>query len=132
LATGYVVVAILMTSLHTAPLPRSFMGFDPGPGRKQFFGLGPDIQWLALTQFISEKSLSRAQGPVFDAVSFERIAGKQPSTLQMWSSFPIRYATRRESFMMGGVVSSSSAPPGAPSGSPPPTQTPSGPRDVDF
>lgn len=130
-ATGYVVVAVLMTSLHTAPLPRSFMGFDPGPGRKQFFGLGPDIQWLALTQYISEKSLSKSQGPVFDAVAFERIPGK-PETMQMWSSFPIRYATRRESFMTGGVVSSSSAPPGSSGTGPPPTQSPSGPTAPAF
>ena len=61
-ATGYIVVAVLMTSLHTAPLPR-FMGFDPGPGRKQFRPR-PDIQWLALTQYVSEKSLSRLTGGI--------------------------------------------------------------------
>lgn len=122
-ATGYIVVAVLMTSLHTAPLPRSFMGFDPGPGRKQFFGLGPDIQWLALTQYISEKSLSKPHGPVFDSVAFERIPGQQ-ATLQNWSSFPIRYATRRESFMAGGAAAAAPAAP--PSNTPPQSQTPTG------
>lgn len=122
-ATGFVVVAVLMTSLHTAPLPRSFMGFDPGPGRKQFFGVGPDIQWLALTQYVSEKSLSKPYGPVFDAVSFERIPGK-PETMQSWSSFPIRYATRRQSFMSGGAAAAT--PSGPPTTSPPQTQTPTG------
>ena len=122
-ATGYVVVAVLLTSLHTAPLPRSFMGFDPGPGRKQFFGLGPDIQWLALTQYVSANSLSKPQGPVFDSVAFERIPGK-PETLQNWSSFPIRYATRRESFMAGGAAAAAPAAP--PSNTPPQSQTPTG------
>ena len=48
-----------MTSLHTAPLPRSFFGIDPGPSRKMFFGMGPDIQWLAFNQFVSRPQPER-------------------------------------------------------------------------
>ena len=126
--TAYTVVAILMTSLHTAPLPRSFLGFDPGPTRKTFFGLGPDIQWLALTQYISERSLGA--GRPFDAVTAERIEG-DPSSATTLSSFPIRYAMRRSQLMTGGVVggSSSGAPP---SNAPPPSAAPSGRRSNAF
>lgn len=128
-ATGYTVVAILLTSLHTAPLPRSFLGFDPGPTRKQFFGLGPDIQWLALNQYVSERSL-RGSGPVFDAVTVERIPG-QAGTIATFSSFPIRYAMRRSQFSSGtlGAGGGSTAPP---TGAPPPTVTPGGRRSDAF
>jgi hypothetical protein len=121
--TGYLVVAVLMTSLHTAPLPRSFFGFDPGPSRRTFFGMGPDIQWLAFNQYISQRSLS---GRPFDAVAFELIPG-QSTTLTTFSSFPIRYATRRSLLSTGGGVTTAAPPPGAPAGgAPPPTLTPSG------
>lgn len=123
-ATGYTVVAILLTSLHTAPLPRSFLGFNPGPTRKQFFGLGPDLQWLALNQYVSERSL-RGSGPMFDEVSMERIAG-QPNTAATFSTFPIRYAMRRSLYsggLLGSVTSSSATP--ATSG-PPQTVAPTG------
>jgi hypothetical protein len=127
-ATGYVVVAVLMTSLHTAPLPRSFAGFHSAPGSKMFFGLGPDIQWLALTQYVSERSLS--SGRPFDAVAAERIAG-EPATVTTFSSFPIRYAMRRGQPGAGGFMSGSSS--SAPSsGAPPPTTTPGGRRTNAF
>lgn len=125
-ATGYVVVAVLLTSLHTAPLPRSFFGFDPGPTRQTFFNLGPDIQWLAFNQYVSQRSLSSGGRP-FDAVAFERIPGQNPSTLTTFSSFPIRYATRRALLASGGGAATSSAPPGPPAGgAPPPNVSPSG------
>jgi len=120
-ATGYLVVAILLTSLHTAPLPRSFFGFDPGPTRKQFFGMGPDIQWLALNQYVSQGSLGGSGRP-FDAVAFELIPG-QSTTLTTFSSFPIRYATRRTLLSTGGGGGTTTlAPAGPPAGgAPPPT-----------
>ena len=42
LATGYVTVAFLLTALHTAPLPREFLGFSGE--KKNFFGIGADRQ----------------------------------------------------------------------------------------
>lgn len=128
IAAGYTVVAVLMTSLHTAPLPRSFFGFDSAPSHKTFFGLGPDIQWLALTQYVSERSLSAGQP--FDAVTAERIAGDR-SSATTFSSFPIRYAMRRSQLTSGGYVSGS-APSGESSGGPPPTTAPSGRRSNAF
>jgi hypothetical protein len=124
--TGYLVVAVILTSFHTAPLPRSFFGFDPGPNRKMFFGIGPDMQWLAFNQFVSQRSLSGSGRP-FDAVAFERIPG-QSSTLTTFSSFPIRYATRRSLLSTGGgattTAPSAAAPPSG--GAPPPPATPGG------
>jgi hypothetical protein len=130
-ATGYLVVAILLTSLHTAPLPRAFLGFNPGPTSKTFFGIGPDIQWLAFNQYVSERGLS-GSGPVFDAVTFERIPG-QSSTITTFSSFPIRYAMRRSTYISGASTSSASSSSGAPpSSAPPPTTAPSGSRSTNF
>jgi len=132
LATGYVTMAIFLTALHTAPLPREFIGFRPE--RNNLFEVAaPDRQWLALTQFVSENSLGRASTPVFDGVSFERIEGK-PETMQTWSSFPIRYASRREQFASGAAAAApgSAAPSGAAPNAPPPSVTPSGNRPSGF
>lgn len=97
-AAGYVTMAILLTALHTAPLPREFMGFTPERKNLMQFA-APDRQWLGLTQYISEKSLSA--GRVFDAPIYQA-PGTDKS--RIWSSFPIRYATRRErGGGMGGI-----------------------------
>ena len=110
-ATGYVTMAILLTALHTAPLPRSFIGFSPE--RANFFdSLAPDRQWLGFTQHVSEKVLRSKR--VFDGSKF-----KMPGTDQeYWPSFPIRYATRRQDYALGRKPSSvgGGAPAPVPSG----------------
>lgn len=122
LATGYVVAAILLTALHTAPLPREFMGFTPE--RNNLFDFAaPDRQWLGFTQYVSEKSLrtSTPMGtPVFDGPTFPRIPSDL-STNQVWASFPIKYAARRQQFTTGQASSASSLP-----AAPPPQSTPGG------
>jgi hypothetical protein len=110
-------MAILLTALHTAPLPRSFVGFSPE--RSNFFdSLAPDRQWLGFTQHVSEKVLNT--GRVFDGPKFS-----MPGTDQeYWPSFPIRYATRREDIAAGRKPSALGggvgAGPAAPSGPPTP------------
>ncbi len=104
--TGYLTMAILLTAVHTAPLPREFLGFKPE--RKNFFEMAPDRQWLGFTQYVSEKPLSKA---IFkdkfgnqDIVLVHAFDGKyekvgdpaKPYPNGIWPSFPIRYATRRE------------------------------------
>ncbi len=66
MATGYVVAAIILTSLHTAPLSREFMGFKPERSNL-FDALAPDRQWLGFTQYVSEHVMrSGSNGPIFD------------------------------------------------------------------
>jgi hypothetical protein len=91
LATGYVTMAILLTAVHTAPLPRNFLGFSPE--RDNLFDIAaPDRQWLGFTQRVSEKIL--ATGRIFDGPVFNA-----PETDQrVWPSFPIRYASRRQDY----------------------------------
>lgn len=94
LLTGYITMAFLLTALHTAPLPREFMGFTPE--RNNFLGVtAPDRQWLAFTQYVSERSFRQGgDGRIFDGpqVTFGDGAGGN----SVWPSFPIRYATRRD------------------------------------
>lgn len=59
--TGYATAAILLTALHTAPLPREFAGFRP-ERNNLFDAVAPDRQWLGFTQYVTEKPFSRNQG----------------------------------------------------------------------
>lgn len=90
-ATGYLTMAILLTSLHTAPLPRNFFGFTPE--RNNFMGMSaPDRQWLGFVQYATEKSFGKGEyGQVFDG-STAIFADKEEVILP---TFIIRYATRR-------------------------------------
>lgn len=104
LLSGYLTAAILMTALHVAPFPREFMGFAPEIARRSGFvgPLAPDYQWLALTQFVSENSLSSGSGNrVFDLGKI-----KEGDYEADASSFPLRYATRRE---LGGAGAANAA-----------------------
>ena len=114
---GYVTAAILLTSLHTTPLPREFMGFQPE--RPNLLGIAaPDRQWLGFTQYLSEKTMPT--GRIFDGPTFEVTRG---SGVKVWPSFPIRYATRREQIAQGTLVIE--APPTASSSPAPAAQGPS-------
>jgi len=112
LATGYVTMAFLLTALHTAPLPREFMGF--APERKNFFGLtAPDREWLGFVQYVSEKSMrSSEDGRIFDGTSYRF---RTQSNL-IWPTFIFRYATRREAASGGLDVSSTTAGGSSPNG----------------
>lgn len=133
LAAGYLTMAVLATSLHTAPMPQSFAGFNPGPNNRMLFGLAPDRQWLAFTQYVSEHSMAKGRVPrIFDGAQFRLVQPSgadalTPTAVPVWSSFPIRYADRRAHFASGaaaGGAGGGSA--GPPQNGPPPTVTPSG------
>ncbi|MGE3315344.1 MAG: CvpA family protein [Planctomycetaceae bacterium] len=96
--TGYITMAFLLTALHTAPLPREFMGFTPE--RKNLFGItAPDREWLGFTQYVSEKSLrSSSPGRVFDGGTLNLGDSGTEKTL---ATFPIRYASRRDMISIG-------------------------------
>lgn len=108
-ATGYVTMAIVLTSLHTSPFPREFIGFKPE--RKNLLEFAaPDRQWLGFTQYVSETSLRKGDNSlrIFDGPRFS-LPGQENT---VWPSFPIRYAYRRQ--MIASGVGSTSAPPPAP------------------
>ncbi|MBX7106694.1 MAG: hypothetical protein K1X57_21645 [Gemmataceae bacterium] len=109
LLTGYATAAIVLTALHTAPLGKDLsLGFRSNDNN--FFGIGgvegaPDRMWLSFTQYVSENIFTT--GNVFDRSEFPRYRGKPA---EQWSSFPIRYADRRQRYASGGVMTSSSGP----------------------
>ena len=90
--TGYVTIGFLLMAMHTAPLPRDFLGFTPE--RNNFFGqLAPDRDWLGFVQYVSEKSMpSSEEGRIFDGSQF-RLPGHDN---EVWPTFIFRYASRRE------------------------------------
>lgn len=111
--TGYTTIAILLTALHTAPLPREFIGFRPE--RDNLFNmLAPDRHWLGFTQHVSERVLN-GNGRIFDGPKF-RMPGMTHD--DAWPSFPIRYAERRELYAKGPLAQRArpAAGGGAPSG----------------
>lgn len=93
LLTGYVTMAFLLTALHTAALDREFIGFKAE--RANFFGIAPDRQWLGFTQWTTERVFCKSPARIFDGpVIVLGEPGAVPNNV--WPSFPIRYATRRE------------------------------------
>jgi hypothetical protein len=111
--SGYVTMALVAVSLHLAPLPREYLGFTPE--RKNLFNIvAPDRQWLGFAQYASEKSLR--SGRMFDGPLYIAPGTDAP---RVWSSFPIRYASRRA--QASGEVAMMAAPapaaaPAAPGG----------------
>ena len=97
LSTGYLTIAFFLAALHTAPLPREFLGFTPE--RNNFFGmLAPDRDWLGFVQYVSERSMpSSEDGRVFDGSSF-RLPGHDN---EIWPTYIFRYASRRENYGSG-------------------------------
>lgn len=118
LGTGYVTMAFLLTALHTAPLPREFIGFKPE--RKNLFDVAaPDRQWLGFTQHVSEKILGT--GNVFDGT----YASYPETDQKIWPSFAMRYATRRDDIASPRPGVSAGGAPAAP----PPAAGPGGPAN---
>lgn len=111
LATGYITAAFLLTAVHTAFIPREYLGFTAeGPN---FFGLNIDRQWLGFTQYVSEKSLANfrfvnEKGELiphsFDGPYFAVGDPNAPYPNKVWPSFPIRYAARRDQLAGGGFA----------------------------
>jgi hypothetical protein len=94
LMTGYVTAAFLLAAMHTAPLPREFLGFTPE--RKNLFGFtAPDREWLGFVQYVSETSMQSSEDwRIFDAAHFK----VDEHVNELWPSFIMRYASRREGY----------------------------------
>jgi Colicin V production protein len=56
---GWVVVCFTTMTLHTAPLSRTFLGFQETPQSRMLFGLAPDHTWLGFVQKESQGTLAR-------------------------------------------------------------------------
>lgn len=140
-ATGYLTMAFLLTALHTAPLSRDFMGFQPE--RANFFGDAPDRRWLGFVQYVSEKPFatyvrSNVKGGflprIFDGYievvgdpakpySYRDASGSDVPQI-VWPSFPIRYAARRDRYTTNQPLTPPPPPPPPPPAS---TSAPKGP-----
>ena len=73
--TAYTTAAILLTALHTAPLPREFWGFRP-ERNNLFDAAAPDRQWLGFVQYVTERPFARTQAvadPRFGQLAVPRI-----------------------------------------------------------
>lgn len=86
LASGWVLVAFLMMTLHTAPLAREFLGGGFQPEEQMFFGMAPDRHWLGFVQRLS----NGAYRPINPGDEFY---GFDPG-----SEFLIKYAARRAEY----------------------------------
>ena len=91
-----VTMAFLLTALHTAPLPREFLGFRAE--RANFFAIAPDRQWLGFVQYVTEHVCNSWPKRPFDGPQIKLGDATDPNRIQndTWPSFPIRYATRRD------------------------------------
>ena len=78
---GWVLVCIIMTSLHIAPLAKNCLFDSFQPEQRMVLGFAPDRQWLAFTQKMS-------QGP------YELSAGEK-TMFDPHGEFLLKYATRR-------------------------------------
>jgi hypothetical protein len=81
---GWVMVCFTLTTLHTAPLPRNFLGNTNGfkAEERMVMGFAPDRQWLGFTQRMS-------RGP------YARSSGGEKTTFDSEGSFMPKYASRR-------------------------------------
>lgn len=120
---GYVTMAFLAAALHTAPLPREFAGW--APEQALLFGLAPDRQWLGFTQYVTEQIYNK--GRVFDGERYPTVpeAWQAASSdfdrdriMATWSSFPMRYAHRRQQFIRSGGLGAAPPAPAAPQPTP--------------
>lgn len=119
--TAWLTIGFLATAVHTAPLPRDFLGFSPERERFLRWHLlsAPDRQWLAYTQRGSEKLFDRGPQYRFDVWRGEvwrqgQSVGDAPDPREAARLFIARYATRR-AIAAGGEASAAPAPdtPGA-------------------
>ena len=130
---GYTTMAFLLTALHTAPLPREFLGFTPEPERRggPLGGLAPDFQWLGFVHYVTEKAFRKGggTGPIWDGPEFAVAPGAigEPGAIKVWPSFPIRYASRRAQYYGTAPMTTTGGAQPGPGAAPGPGPGPSGP-----
>jgi hypothetical protein len=88
---AWILLCFTSMTLHTAPLARHFLGFQPEPSSKLLYGLAPDRVWLSFVHKESQGALSRS------------VAFKQPNgqltygvrTFDPDGGFVLKYGERR-------------------------------------
>jgi hypothetical protein len=90
--TAWVFICFAMMTMHTAALPRNYLGgsFQPEPDSKMLWA-APDQQWLALIHELSKGSLA-----AYDTLPDKK--GTRPRVFDPNGEFIIRYAARRAEF----------------------------------
>lgn len=83
---GWLMICLVLFSLHTAPLARNFLGgaFQATPKQHMFMGLAPDRKWMA---FVHTLSLPESGGFATSKGPFDPNA-----------DFVLRYGGRRQEF----------------------------------
>ncbi len=66
--TGWIMVCFTLATLHMAPLVKNSFGgdFQPKLEDRMFFGIGPDIKWLAFCQKLSDGAYQNSPAYEFD------------------------------------------------------------------
>lgn len=90
---AWLVVGFAALTLHTAPLSRNFLGFQPTPESRMFYGLAPDHTWLGFVQKESQGALARG-------VTLKYPDGHEESgnKFDPQGEFILKYGERRASF----------------------------------
>jgi len=92
---AWIMVCFAATTLHTAPLARNFLGFQPEPRTAMFFGLlAPDREWLGFTR-------AESVGPFSRSVSYRvgnQLTPAGPKEFDSTGDFIFKYGARREKF----------------------------------
>jgi hypothetical protein len=68
---GWLVVAFTLTTLHTAPLGKTFFFDGFHSGEAMFLGTSPDLQWLGFTQHVSDGALCRSAAEEGEETCFD-------------------------------------------------------------
>lgn len=102
---GYVMVCIVVTSMHLAPLGRTFFfdGFDPI--QSKFLGMHPDYQWLSFVNWLSRGPYATNPENQFDPT--RRYVPKYAERRDLVE----KHRTEQKSFRVTGSASDWSPPP---------------------
>lgn len=84
---GWVMVGFTLFTLHTAPLPREFLGGSFRAEQPMFFGMAPDRQWLAFVHKLS-------RGPLCRSATTDQWR-REATVFDPSGEFMIKYASRR-------------------------------------
>jgi hypothetical protein len=95
---AWLFVGFFCASLHTAPLPRSPLGFQPTPTAGNFLGMAPGRQWLGFMQSRSRGALSRPESDQANLSPLPEDENLKVRVFDPESRFILKYYQRRSDF----------------------------------